>query len=242
MDDVVLTHALLNNTYDLNGGRGRSMRGSGGGPERELTQEERNLLLIEQIVQDTLRSTQQLNGTASLRPPSAPVSRTSRPASALELTRTRNRAQPTPRQKSADILDKHDRAFTPSEKLFTPRILKSNRQSKLGGLGKFYRAPKKKVDGDVSQQRAGTPLTEIALDETLQSRDFERLKSGATDDVPPLDISLDADHLRWLKDQAEKASARDAYELDPHSTQNLGVANTNLGRTYSENGKLNTTG
>ncbi|XP_013387246.1 uncharacterized protein LOC106156514 [Lingula anatina] len=117
----------------------------------------------------------------------------------------------TPRRKQGgDLLDTRGHKFTEPQKPFTPRTLKSTKSSKLTQY-KFYNPPPKKqvhkrrgIDPSV---RGETPTdTYDLMDETLQSRDFSRLRQSGT--VPPLDISLDADHMKWLKEQEKKAQVR----------------------------------
>lgn len=47
----------------------------------------------------------------------------------------------------------------------------------------------------------------MLMDITLQSRDGRRLK-GEKGEVPPLAISMDVDHMNWIKEQASKAQVR----------------------------------
>ena len=68
------------------------------------------------------------------------------------------------------------------------------------------------------QSRPETPYSEADLmNETLMSRDGSQIATPAG--VPALDISLDADHVKWLKEQTRKAhvrksSARSRSEVD----------------------------
>ncbi|XP_046551856.1 LOW QUALITY PROTEIN: spermatogenesis-associated protein 7-like [Haliotis rubra] len=134
-----------------------------------------------------------------------------------------------------DLLQKRSHVFTEPEKPFTPRTLKSNRQSRLSEY-KYYNPPPKKPShrhddmeqtsrqlmqterdyrpkpkprGTAVQDRTGTQtLSESQLMfETLQSRDFNR-HQGEKDGVPKLDISVDKDHMNWLQEQASKAQIR----------------------------------
>lgn len=118
----------------------------------------------------------------------------------------------TPRKKmGGDLLVTSGHKFTEPQRLFTPRTLKTDRQSRLSQY-KYYNPPKTKVKKEnqhlngVYPSRSETPVTEDMFDETLMSRDFNRLKQSGT--VPTLDISVDADHFKWLKEQAVKAEAR----------------------------------
>ncbi|XP_046355876.2 spermatogenesis-associated protein 7-like [Haliotis rufescens] len=135
-----------------------------------------------------------------------------------------------------DLLQKRSHVFTEPEKPFTPRTLKSNRQSRLSEY-KYYNPPPKKPShrhddmeqtgrqamqmterecrpkpkprGTGTLNRTGTQtLSESQLMyETLQSRDFNR-HQGEKDGVPKLDISVDKDHMNWLQEQASKAQIR----------------------------------
>ncbi|XP_060063044.1 spermatogenesis-associated protein 7-like [Ylistrum balloti] len=130
-----------------------------------------------------------------------------------------------------DILATRKHVFTEPEKPFTPRTLKSTRTSKLSQT-KFYTAPPQKRKDPTEEKhsdkhleesvekpkpkprrakspmnRTETPLTETSLMyETLQSRDFSKFDKDKM--VPTLDISMDKDHLNWIKEQASKAEIR----------------------------------
>ena len=96
------------------------------------------------------------------------------------------------------------------EKAFTPRTLKTHKnvQSRLSSL-KCYRPPPKKqsTSGPVKSSgpvmtRPETPMTADSVDlmnETLMSRDLSKGSARTPTGVPPLDISMDADHIHWLK-------------------------------------------
>lgn len=135
-----------------------------------------------------------------------------------------------------DLLQTRSHAFTEPEKPFTPRILKSTRSSKLTEYKYYNPLPKQKsssmdktglseADSTMNtthtpkprprprtkspHNRTETPLTETSLMfETLQSRDFSKYDDSKEEVVPRLDISLDKDHLSWLKEQASKAKIR----------------------------------
>ncbi|OWF46449.1 uncharacterized protein LOC110455722 isoform X2 [Mizuhopecten yessoensis] len=130
-----------------------------------------------------------------------------------------------------DILATRKHVFTEPEKPFTPRTLKSTRTSKLSQT-KFYTAPPQKRKDQTEEKhsdkhlaesvhkpkpkprrarsplnRTETPLTDTTLMyETLQSRDFTKYNKDKM--VPTLDISMDKDHLNWIKEQASKAEVR----------------------------------
>ena len=134
----------------------------------------------------------------------------------------------TPR--SADLLETQAHKFT-EEKPFQPRINRTNRQSKLSQF-KYYNAPKNKTQtrgggqqslakdtrvlhqGNNPQMRSTTPLTESVdlMNASLMSRDMHQVRTPTG--VPPLDISLDKDHMHWLKEQSMKAQLRSTYQPD----------------------------
>ncbi|XP_060569121.1 glutamic acid-rich protein-like isoform X2 [Ruditapes philippinarum] len=62
----------------------------------------------------------------------------------------------------------------------------------------------------LDRTREGPVTMNSLMFETLHSRDFSKYndKNGQNSDIPKLDISMDTDHLKWIKDQASKASAR----------------------------------
>lgn len=118
----------------------------------------------------------------------------------------------TPR--SGDLLETKSHKYT-EQKPFTPRTLKTKHSSKLSQFKYYTPAKKKPVQSEsgptkVLVSRSETPATDTSMDimmnETLMSRDFNRTrpKNG----VPPLDISLDADHVKWLKEQTRRGHLR----------------------------------
>ncbi|KAK2169654.1 hypothetical protein LSH36_8g10012 [Paralvinella palmiformis] len=138
-------------------------------------------------------------------------------------------------QLPVDIIDKQAHHFT-EEKPFTPRMLKSKPevQSKLRTF-KYYNPPKRSTKGPQSSlvpkagsvrgsirggslmSRPETPFSDSIdlMNETLMSRDLNQNEKPSG--VPSLDISLDADHIRyvresmqkgWIKEQSRKAQLR----------------------------------
>ena len=135
-----------------------------------------------------------------------------------------------------DVIQKHAQVFT-EEKPFTPRTLKTDRVSRLSQY-KYYNKPPPKgpkaapvaqprvEESETKSKEAGVPpkpkprtrklsdtqegnVTENSLMfETLHTRDYSKFDSNRDERVPKLDISLDADHLSWIKDQASKAQLR----------------------------------
>ncbi len=161
----------------------------------------------------------------------------------------------TPR--SGDLLEMSAHRFT-DEKPFQPRTLRSNTQSKLSDF-KYYTAPKKRPSNTFEQSssrnqtrtmskmnstsrgmthtmRPETPMTLNSTDlmnETLMSRNDFNAKTPTG--VPPLNISLDKDHMKWLKEQSQKAQVRSGHR----SRSDLG--STGLGGTQkglTQNGDL----
>lgn len=129
-----------------------------------------------------------------------------------------------------DVIDKHNHVFTQPEKPFTPRLLKSNRVSRIA-QSKYYTAPPQKRETNEStnakevettsshpkpkaKPRKNAPLdksgemTDTLMFESLQSRDFSRYSDEREQVVPRLDISLDKDNMNWIKEQAMKAEIR----------------------------------
>lgn len=136
-----------------------------------------------------------------------------------------------------DVLEKRSHVFTEA-KPFTPRTLKTDRKSRLSqykyynkvqpkeGHTKAERAespveaskdkskdvpdepvrPQPKPRQRLDQTREGPVTMNSLMFETLHSRDFS--KGRENPDVPKLDISMDTDHLKWVKEQASKAKLR----------------------------------
>lgn len=117
-----------------------------------------------------------------------------------------HRGKTTPR--NPDLMNTQAYRYTEPEKPFTPRTLKTNQKSKLSEF-KYYNPPKRRSS---VVSRPETPMSESVdlMHETLMSRDMNVM--GKPSGVPALDISLDADHLHWLKEQAGKAQVRAAYQ------------------------------
>lgn len=136
-----------------------------------------------------------------------------------------------------DVLEKRSHVFTEAAKPFTPRILKSTRSSKLS-QNKYYMPPPQKREtssrtaNDTHEQQStsskdskpkpkprqrpqspqmipdGTMEEDGTLMyETLRTRDFSKFEDQEQM-VPRLDISMDKDHMDWIKEQASKAQIR----------------------------------
>lgn len=164
---------------------------------------------------------------------SRPVSARSTTSLASNFSQTSRCSNPLKATYDGDILEKHAHVFKEPKK-FTPRTLKSNRESSLKKY-KYYTPPKKtqvtyedQVNTEVKSESREVPqarprrknrekgvdlgatetLTETKLMEmSLRSHD-PRHPTGDGNDVPRLDISMDKDHLNWLQDQASKAKIR----------------------------------
>lgn len=127
-----------------------------------------------------------------------------------------------------DVIEKHNHVFTQPEKPFTPRVLKSNRVSRIA-QSKYYTAPpqKRETDESTNAKEATSPkpkprakprmnagmdksgeMTDTLMFESLQSRDFSKYSDDREQVVPRLDISLDKDNMNWIKEQAMKAEIR----------------------------------
>lgn len=135
-----------------------------------------------------------------------------------------------------DVLEKHSQVFT-EEKPFTPRTLKTDRVSRLSQY-KYYNKPPPKASKaappvqqgaeeretkpkdagappkpkprtrKLSDTQEGMPTENSLMFETLHTRDYSKYESNRDERVPRLDISMDTDHLNWIKDQASKAHLR----------------------------------
>ena len=162
-----------------------------------------------------------------------PVSARSTTSVNSHASQASRRSQPMKVTYDGDVLNKHAHSFTEPAKPFTPRTLRSNRESSLKRY-KYYTPPPRKshksnkdenqggaegeMDGsrggpsntslkDVEDLGATETLTETMLMEmSLQSHSPQqgRGESG----VPRLDISMDKDHLSWVQDQASRTQNR----------------------------------
>ena len=198
----------------------------------QLSLGEDDMRLVNQIIQDSRTSPSKYHhmpmtsnipstgkGTKhvrTLRQHRSQLLQTCTAASNYLSTVSRNQGSATHRYvnpRSSDLLEKQSHMFT-DEKPFVPRTLKTNCTSKLTEF-KYYNPPPKKHgrsardaarDG-ADLQRSETPMTESVelMNETLMSRGAARVPPSG---IPPLDISLDADHLLWLKEQSKNAQLR----------------------------------
>ena len=151
--------------------------------------------------------------------------------------------------RSGDLLDSHTEKFT-ERKPFTPKTLKTNSKSKLVEFKYYNRPPaKKEVDNHFEDNMNRTNIPKSALgrtmhyprnkpvpkmttesdlmNETLQSRaDHEVTPTG----VPPLNISLDPDHINWLQEQSRKSSSRRGYESHVDKVSDIGTTYRSVNR------------
>ena len=151
--------------------------------------------------------------------------------------------------RSADILESHTERFT-ERKPFTPKTLKTNSKSKLLEFKYYNRPPPKKDIGHVIKDELNrTNLSRGALgrtmhyprnkpipkmtteselmNETLQSRaDPQVTPTG----VPPLNISLDADHINWLQEQSRKSSSRRGHQSHVDVGSDMGSTHRSIHR------------
>ena len=176
----------------------------------------------------------------------------------------------TPR--SNDVLDQNAYKFT-DEKPFQPRTLITNRKSKLSDFKYYTPPKRKggsaaaashgdDVDGHATlrpdtahsaqagslrasiKSRPGTANTMNSTDwmnETIISRDHTQ--RDTPQGVPALDISLDQDHIKWLKEQQTKAHHRQNLK-SPHSelvsTRGSELADNRMLQTYGKSSHLGT--
>lgn len=170
-----------------------------------------------------------------------PMSSRSTASLASNFSQTSRSSNPMKVTYDGDVLNKHAHSFTEPSKPFTPRTLKTNRESSLKRYKYYTPPPPKKTQKDEEpapshetkvkgvprpkprqgQAKAGGDmaasgvLTETMLmDMSLRSHD-----PRAHDDskgVPRLDISMDTDHLSWVKEQASRAQIRTRSGTSSH--------------------------
>ncbi|WAR18228.1 SPAT7-like protein, partial [Mya arenaria] len=136
-----------------------------------------------------------------------------------------------------DVLEKHSQVFTEG-KPFTPRTIKNDRKSRLSQYKYYNKVPPKSDTTNrkepvveeterkevvveqsrpkpkprqprLDQTREGPVTMNSLMFETLHSRDFSKYDDNENNPgIPKLDISMDTDHIKWVKDQASKAKLR----------------------------------
>ena len=166
-----------------------------------------------------------------------PGSARSHRSMASNVSRTTIQMQ-TKKGTDGDVLEKRSHVFTEA-KPFTPRTLKTDRRSRLSEYKYYNKIPPKtkatpldrnehqtqapKQEQVKPQERPQPKPRQQRLDrtregpvtmnslmfETLQTRDFSKGQESPNHDVPKLDISMDTDHMKWLKDQATKSQSRE---------------------------------
>lgn len=182
-----------------------------------------------------------------------PSSARSARSMASNVSRTMLQMQPKKGTYDGDVLDKRSHVFTEA-KPFTPRTLKTDRKSRLSEYKYYNKVPPKTKPAkaqdppqteDSAQEhenaqgrpkpkprqprldrtREGPVTMNSLMFETLQTRDLSRGQDSPNHDVPKLDISMDTDHMKWLKEQATKAKVRENNETlkstlreDPYDT------------------------
>lgn len=119
----------------------------------------------------------------------------------------------------SDLIKIRKHMFTEG-KPFTPRTLKTNMSSKLVQQG-CYNPPKRKsknprekarrmentLDGNTTKSLGDTTgFNDTLLTDTMRS--YDGRAQSAPSGVPLLDISLDTDNLRWLKEQSRIIEAK----------------------------------
>ena len=165
-----------------------------------------------------------------------PMSARSTTSLASNFSQTSRSSNPLKVTYDGDVLNKHAQSFTEPSKPFTPRTLKSNRESRLKQYKYYTPPPSKKAEmsskgeepmpnsytksKDTPQAKprqrsskgggdmgATETLTETMLmDMSLQSHEPRQRGDGSG--VPRLDITMDNDHLSWVKEQASRAQIR----------------------------------
>nr|KAG5704225.1 hypothetical protein BaRGS_012513 [Batillaria attramentaria] len=212
----------------------------------------------------TMRGTVQAVRGASYLSRTRPMSARSTTSLASNTSQVSRNSNPLKATYDGDILDKHAYVFKEPQKPFTPRTLKSNRESSLKRY-KYYTPPKKsqvmyedeanteakrefreapqarprrKNRGDDVDLGATDTLTETKLMEmSLRSHD-PRHPGGDGNDVPRLDISMDKDHMNWIQEQASKAQIRARNGVGKHESDSH---NHDGGDMLEQTGTLNNT-
>ncbi|XP_076442095.1 spermatogenesis-associated protein 7 homolog isoform X2 [Babylonia areolata] len=204
--------------------------------------------------------TQAMAGAAYLGGRTRPMSARSTTSMASNLSHTSRSTNPLKVTYNGDVLNKHAHSFTEPTKPFTPRTLKSNRESSLKRY-KYYTPPPRKSQPSNQPEEAAVEeeetrvkqvpqakprhrpsrgdlgatetLTETMLmDMSLQSHDPRQPGDGHS--VPRLDISMDKDHLSWMQEQATRAQIR----VRNGSGSGSGSARVDGGDTLQQTGTL----
>lgn len=213
----------------------------------------------------TLRGVARAMQGASYMGRNRPMSARSTTSLASNFSQTSRSSNPLKVTYDGDVLNKHAHSFTEPSKPFTPRTLKSNRESRLKQYKYYTPPPPKKMQVSSREEEpapsSDTKVKEVApqakprgraskgggdlgatetltetmlMDMSLQSHDPRQ--RGDESGVPRLDITMDKDHLSWVKEQASRAQIRtrsgtsaQPQDLDRNNT--LGQTGDTLGDT-----------
>jgi hypothetical protein len=149
-----------------------------------------------------------------------------------------------PKYDENDLIERHRNLFKAEEKPFTPRMLHNNRQASRLSTMSCYCPPRRlrsnarssEADGpngnddgrlasntvvasNGSRQGTGAGLSDTLVNDTLRSVDG-RYSQATPTGVPPLNISLDADNIRWLKELHQVQASR--AKLAKHAAHGQG--------------------
>ena len=160
---------------------------------------------------------------------------------------TTRRGATTQGARGGDVLEAYTEKFT-ERKPFTPKTLKTNSKSKLLQFKYYNRpppAPRRISENDDEGKNTcrsspglsrtlhfgkGGPVPKMTSESdlmhlTLQSRaEPQTTPSG----VPPLNISLDPDHINWLQEQSRKSTSRRGHAS--HATDSAAELTTTATR------------
>ena len=133
-----------------------------------------------------------------------------------------------PRYDNNDLLQRH-RSWFRKERPFTPRTLQSTQTSRLSSMSGCYRSPRRsraradsqdldeaEPDQTGSCPGAGKTLSDSITFETLGGRPSQRRETPA--EVPPLGISLDADQMKYMKQQSQREELETVSETHRNKT------------------------
>jgi hypothetical protein len=134
-----------------------------------------------------------------------------------------------PKYDDNDLIERHRNFFKSEEKPFTPRMLHKNSQASRLSTMSCYCPPRRLrsnarssgadgnddggpassavVANNGGRSGTGAGLSDTLANDTLRSVDG-RYSQATPTGVPPLNISLDADNIRWLKELHQVQSSR----------------------------------
>lgn len=139
------------------------------------------------------RESSRANGTQLQSRPQPADSAAAQPVEVELPTGSGRRSHTTPQ--SADIIDKRPQSFKPGGQ-FTPRTLNTRNAQSWLSKSKFYTPPRKRPAKNAGDDPAARDQYD-GNDQYAAQDDLE--------DVPPLNISVDDDKMRWLREQAQLA-------------------------------------